>query len=82
MGSYKTDQHHVVHRGRSFHFVSYEAKLANPRTGEVATGPTWCLMSAGKRWPVRLQVAGEDPEALVTSLTTWLDHNVFGAKHA
>lgn len=82
MGSYKTDQHHVVHRGRTFHFVSYEAKLANPRTGELATGPTWCLMSAGKRWPVRLQVAGEDPEALVAALTVWLDHNVFGARHA
>jgi hypothetical protein len=39
-------------------------------------------MSAGKRWPVRLQVAGEDPEALVAALTVWLDQNVFGAKHA
>jgi hypothetical protein len=32
MSSHKTDQHHVIHRGRKYHFVSYEARLPNPKT--------------------------------------------------
>ena len=80
MSSYKTDQHHVVHRGRSFHFVSYEARQANPRTGEIAMPASWFLMSAGKRWPVTAQIPDQDPEAVVAALTRWLDQHVFAAK--
>jgi hypothetical protein len=77
MSSYKTDQHHLVHRGRAFHFVSYEARQANPRTGEAAMPATWFLMSAGKRWPVVAALPDEDPGKLIAALTRWLDHNVF-----
>ena len=82
MSGYKTDQHHVLHRGRDFHFVSYEGRQANPRTGETATPPTWFLMSAGKRWPVLVQVPDQDPKALILALTRWLDQHVFAARPA
>lgn len=82
MSGYKTDQHHIVHRGRRFHFVSYEACQANPRTGQVAMPATWFLMSAGKRWPVAAQIPDQNPEAVVTALTRWLDQNVFATRPA
>ncbi len=77
MSSYKTGQFHLKHRGREFHFVSYEARAANPRTGEGAMPATWFLMSAGKRWPVVTQVPDEDPDAVVFALSSWLDSHVF-----
>jgi hypothetical protein len=77
MSHYKTDQHHLVYRGRSFHFVSYEAREANPRTGEAAMPASWFLMSSGKRWPVIAYNPDQAPEAVVAALTLWLDRNVF-----
>jgi hypothetical protein len=77
MSGYKTDQYHVVHRGRRFHFVSYEAREANVRTGESAIPATWFLMCAGKRWPVTVQVQDQSPESLLAVLTSWLDDKVF-----
>lgn len=82
MSSYKTDQHHVSHRGRKFHFVSYEAHGPNARTGEAAMPACWFLMRAGKRFPAMEQTAEQDPEAVVAALTRWLDQNVFGASPA
>lgn len=80
MSSYKTDQHHVVYRGRDFHFVSYEGRPANPRTGEIASPATWFLISAGKRWPAIAQVPDQDPKVLIAALTRWIDHAVFGPR--
>ena len=77
MSSYKTNQYHVVHRGRRFHFVSYEARQANLRTGETAMPASWFLMCAGKRWPVVAQVQDQSPELLLAALTRWLDDTVF-----
>ena len=82
MTAYKTDQHHIMHRGRSFHFVSYDARQANPRTGESAMPATWFLMCAGKRWPVFAQVEDQSQEAVVAALTRWLDQTVFAARMA
>ena len=82
MSSYKTDQHRIVHRGRSFHFVSYEAHGANPRTGELAMPATWFLMCSGKRLPAITQVPDQDAEAVVAALIHWLDRNVFTARVA
>lgn len=82
MSSYKTDQHRLVHRGRTFHFVSYEAHLANPRTGEAAMPATWFLMCSGKRWPVIAQTPDQDPELVIAALTRWLDQNVFATRRA
>jgi len=78
MSAYKTDQYHVVHRGRRFHFVSYEARQANLRTGESAMPASWFLMCAGKRWAAVAQVQDQSPEVLVAALTRWLDEQVFG----
>ena len=75
MSSYKTDQHHIVHRGREFHFVSYEGSTANPRTGADAQPAAWYLMRAGKRFPAIPQVQDGDP---VPALVRWLDINIFG----
>jgi hypothetical protein len=77
MATYKTDQYHVVHRGRTFHFVSYEARQANLRTGEAAMPAGWYLMSAGKRWAVVEQIEDQTPEKIVAALTRWLDEKVF-----
>ena len=77
MSSYKTNQHHLVHRGRAFHFVSYEARDANPRTGEAAMPATWFLMSAGKRWAALAEQPGQDTTKVIAALALWLDHHVF-----
>ena len=79
MSSYKTDQHHVTHRGRKFHFVSYEAHGPNARTGEGAMPASWFLMRAGKRWPAIEQTADQNRDAVLAALTLWLDEHVFGA---
>lgn len=79
MSGYKTDQRRVIHRGREFHFVSYDGVPANPRVGQAATQPTWYLMRAGKRWAVMPQVADQPETALDLALQSWLDAHVFAA---
>jgi hypothetical protein len=76
MSSYKTDQRFVVHRGRTFHFVSYEGVAANEARSVEAVPATWFLMGAGKRFAVMPQalVDGTDIE---TQLVQWLEDNVF-----
>jgi hypothetical protein len=76
MSAYKTNQRRVLHRGREFHFVSYEGVAANPRRGEDATPATWYLMRAGKRWSVMPQVAGQDVADLDLLLHQWLDQHL------
>ena len=39
MSTYKVDQRHLNHRGRLFHFVSYEGQPANPKKEEAAVEP-------------------------------------------
>lgn len=77
MSNYKTDQHRIVHRGRNFHFVSYDAQIGNPRTGQAPTPATWFLMASGKRWPALAQVPNQEPEVVIRALTRWLDQNIF-----
>ena len=77
MSSYKTDQRRVVHRGREFHFVSYEGVAANPRLGNVATPASWFLMSAGKRWMVMPQTPDQAGPDFDLELHSWLDAHVF-----
>lgn len=82
MSSYKTDQHRFVHRGKTFHFVSYEAQVANQRTGQAAVPATWFLMASGKRWPALAQIPNQDPEVVIRALTRWLDQNIFAEQSA
>lgn len=82
MSGYKTDQRRVLHRGREFHFVSYDGAPANTRLGQAATQPAWYLMTAGKRWAVMPQVSEQSESALVVAFQVWLDAHVFTAAHA
>jgi hypothetical protein len=77
MGGYRVEQRFVNHRGRRFHFVSYDGRPANAKAMQLATGPAWFLMSGGKRWEVMPQVPGQDLAELDLQLTQWLDQQVF-----
>jgi hypothetical protein len=77
MGGYKTDQCRVFHRGRAFHFVSYEGQLANPSRAQLATAATWFLMNGGKRWAVMPQVLDQERTSLDQELSHWLDEHIF-----
>jgi hypothetical protein len=71
--SYKIQQHRISCGGLSYHFVSYAAEPANPRTGKEATGPMWYLMRAGKRWPVMPQDLSQTDAETTRALAEWLD---------
>ena len=66
-----------MHRGREFHFVSYEAQPANATRQQTACGPSWFLMSAGKRWEVMPHDPGVELPELDRLLTTWLENHIF-----
>ena len=79
MSSYKFEQRRLLHRGREFHFVSYDAHPANERRGEVAMPPMWYLMNEGKRRPVMEQVAGTPVDEIDRALVRWIDSEIYGA---
>lgn len=72
-----SEQRRLHHRGRGFHFVSYDGVEANPKRAREATAPAWWLMSAGTRWEVMPYHPDWDAEELDRALTAWLDANVF-----
>ena len=74
---YRTEQRFVTHRGREFHFVSYEGQPADPRKSLDATPPSWYLLNAAKRWVVLPQIADESEEDTDRRLVDWLEENVF-----
>ena len=76
MSSYKIEQRRLLHRGREFHFVSYEARIANERRGEAAIPPMWHLMAAGKRRPVMEQVVGQEPGDIDRLLLAWIEEHI------
>ena len=80
VSQHKVEQRRLTHRGRVFHFVSYEAVPANERRGELAVPPMWHLMNEGKRRPVMPHVAGQDPLDLDAALLRWVEERVFGAE--
>jgi hypothetical protein len=73
MNTYKTQQHHLVHRGHSFHFVSYEGQPADEKRHQPEMLPSWYLMLAGKRW---MQVE------LDRQFGEWLDGHVLSSAPA
>ena len=77
MGTYKVEQHRLMHQDREFHFVSYDARPANERRGEEALPPMWFLMNAGRRIAVMPQTPGQDPAELEHLFRAWLDEHVF-----
>ena len=80
MTSYKTQQHRLVHRGQSFHFVSYEGQPHDEKRHQPELPPSWYLMLGGKRWMVGPQTAETTPAELDRQFGEWLDANVFNGK--
>ena len=79
MSSHKVEQRRLSHRGREFHFVSYEAQVANERRGQPAIPAMWYLMNEGKRRPVLPHTPGQEPIELDGALLRWVDEQVFGS---
>jgi len=79
MSTYKILQRHLSHRGRSFHFVSYEGHPANPAKQINAAPPTWFLIASGKRWEVMATDPAQTAEQCDRRFMAWLDENVFKA---
>ena len=77
MSSYKVEQKRLTHRGREFHFVSYEGQAGNLARQIAATVPTWFLMNGGKRWPVAPHQPGQEQGELDRVFTDWLEVHVF-----
>ena len=77
MGKYTVEQHRLTHRGREFHFVSYEGQAANPKRKQPAIEPAWFLMNAGKRWEVMPHQPKQESEELDRLFTEWLETHVF-----
>ena len=80
MAAYRNEQRRLHHRGRTFHFVSYEGKPANTKRLELATEPAWFLMQGGKRWEVMPYVEGQTEAELDSQLTAGLDEHVFAGQ--
>lgn len=76
MGAYRTQQHRLVRRGQSFHFVSYEGHPADEKHPQPEMPPSWYLMLAGKRWMVSPQVGETAPADLDRQFAEWLDAHV------
>ncbi|HEY5220165.1 MAG TPA: hypothetical protein VIJ16_10175 [Gemmatimonadaceae bacterium] len=82
MSSFKVEQRRIEHRGRQFHFVSYDATPANERRGEIAVPAMWYLMNEGKRHqaiPLRKE---QDPEEVDRELIRWLGREIFDVADA
>ncbi|HEV8151088.1 MAG TPA: hypothetical protein VGP61_12975 [Gemmatimonadales bacterium] len=77
MSGFKMEQKRLLHRGREFHFVSYEGVLANPVKAVPATPAAWFLMQGGKRWMVMPLVKDQAPEAVDKGLIQWLESHIF-----
>jgi hypothetical protein len=77
MAGYKTDQCRIVHRGKEFHFVSYEGQAPNEAKGIVETPPSWYLMRAGHRHEVMPQVDGQEETDRDRQLGEWIESFIF-----
>lgn len=80
VSNFKSEQRRIVHRGREFHFVSYEGRLASERRKEEAMPPMWYLMAEGKRCPVMPHVPNQELTELDDALIQWVDENAFITK--
>lgn len=76
MPSYKVEQRRLQHRGRQFHFVSYEGHAENVHRGQPAVPNMWFLMNDGKRYPAIPQIHGQDTHELDQALLAWADQNL------
>lgn len=77
MAAFRNEHRRFTHRGRAFHFVSYDAQPGNPNKGIDAMPATWYLLNAGNRWPAIPLEPGQPEEELDARLTEWLESEVF-----
>lgn len=70
---FKNEQRRLDHRGRVFHFISYEAREANAAKNLPALPASWYLVSSGNRWPAIPLVPAQPLADLDASLAAWLD---------
>ncbi len=78
MSAFKSEQRHLIVRGRAFHFVSYEGRPANAHRGEDQQPPMWYLMVEGRRFaafPCDAHQAGAELDA---ALARWAEDNAMG----
>jgi hypothetical protein len=78
--SFKPEQRRIALRGRSFHFVAYEAHAADARRHEEASPAMWCLMLEGRRYEVFPWDLDQTEAALDVALLGWLEDNTLGAR--
>jgi len=78
MSAYKTQQHRLVHRGQTFHLVSYAGQPADENRHQPEVPASWYLMLSGKRWMVSPQLVEATPDELERGFRDWLDVHVFG----
>jgi hypothetical protein len=77
MGAYRNEHRRLAHRGGRFHFISYEAQDADPKTKTLAAPAMWYLESSGSRWPAIPQLIAQPEAELETQLAAWLEAYVF-----
>lgn len=77
MSKLSVEQVRLRHRGREFHFVSYEGQPENPKKHQAATGPAWFLMNGGRRWEVMPHQPDQEHEERDRFFTAWLERHVF-----
>ena len=77
MGGFKNEQRRLTHRGKVFHFVSYEAQDGNAAKNLPAMPATWYLLSAGHRWPAIPLQEGHPEAETDAALAEWLESQVF-----
>ena len=72
------EQRRIVHRGRTFLFVSYDAEPAPPKKPEAGKPAKWYLVSSNNRWPAVPYVPGQDATEVDALCVAWLEAEVFG----
>lgn len=77
MAKYQNQQRRLAHRGRRFHFISYDAQDEDAKKKIPAMPATWYLESSGNRWAAIPQVIGQPEAELDALLAAWLEAHVF-----
>lgn len=77
MSKPESRQVRLSHRGRQFHFVSYEGQREDLKRNRPPIAPAWFLMNAGTRWHVMPFLADQDDGDRDDALTAWLESHVF-----
>jgi len=79
MQKYQNEHRRLPHRGRRFHFISYDAQDADLKKKILAAPAMWYLESSGNRWPAIPQILAQPEAELQSQLTAWLEAYVFAA---